>query len=49
MIILENVGFTSLKIKMKLLRSFKEFKAFIENQIGKQIKVLRIDNRREFE
>ena len=28
---------------------FKEFKAFIKNQTGKQIKILRIDNEGEYE
>ena len=37
-----------LKNKSKVFNKFKEFKALVENQIGKKIKVLIIDNGGEF-
>ena len=37
-----------LKNKSELFSKFKEFKALVENQIGKKIKVLRTDNGGEF-
>jgi hypothetical protein len=37
-----------LKKKFEVFDRFKEFKALVENQIEKRIKVLRIDNGREF-
>lgn len=36
------------KVKTEVLKYFKEFKAFAENQEGKYIKVLRTDNCREY-
>ncbi len=40
--------FFILKNKVKYLSKFKEFKAFVEEQIGERIKALRIDNGGEF-
>ena len=37
-----------LKKKSEVFNKFKEFKDVVENQIGKKIKVLRIDNGDEF-
>ena len=37
-----------LKKKSEVFEKFKEFKALVENQIEKKIKVLRIDNGGEF-
>ena len=37
-----------LKKKSKVFNKFKEFKALMENKIGKKKKVLRIDNGGEF-
>jgi hypothetical protein len=37
-----------LRKKSKVFDRFKEFKALVENQIEKRIKVLRIDNGEEF-
>ena len=37
-----------LRKKSKVFDRFKEFKALVENQTEKQIKVLRIDNSGEF-
>jgi hypothetical protein len=48
MITQENVGYISLKLKVTLDK-FKEYKAFIEKQIGKHIRILRTDNGGEFE
>ena len=41
-------GFISFKIKFEVFVKFKEFKALIENQTKKKIKVLRTDNGEEF-
>jgi transposase InsO family protein len=38
-----------LKAKIDTFDKFKEYKAFIEKQIGKHIRILRIDNGGEFE
>jgi transposase InsO family protein len=38
-----------LKTKNETFSKFQEFKALIENQIGKHIKTLRLDNGGEFE
>ena len=37
-----------LKKKSKVFSKFKEYKALVENQIGKKIKVLKTDNGGEF-
>jgi transposase InsO family protein len=37
-----------LKAKSEVFRRFQEFKALVENQIGKKIKVLRSDNGGEY-
>jgi transposase InsO family protein len=37
-----------LKSKGKCFSNLKKFKAFVEKQIGKKIKILRIDNGGEF-
>ena len=37
-----------LKAKGEVVDRFQEFKAFVENQIGKKIKVLRSDNGGEY-
>lgn len=41
-------GFSFLKTKGEVLMRFKEFKALVENQIGRKIKVLRSDNGGEY-
>ena len=38
-----------LKVKSETFDKFKEFKALIENQIGRHIRILRSDNRGEYE
>ena len=38
-----------LKVKSKTFDKFKEFKALIENQTGRHIRILRSDNGGEFE
>ena len=37
-----------LKMKSEVFSKFKEYKALVENQIGKKIKVLKIDNEGKF-
>jgi transposase InsO family protein len=37
-----------LKTKDEVFRRFQEFKSLVENQIGKKIKVLRLDNGGEY-
>jgi hypothetical protein len=37
-----------LKTKSKVFKRFREFRAFVENQSGKRIKVLRSDNEGEY-
>ena len=37
-----------MKKKLKVFQKFQEFKAPVENQTSKKIKVLRIDNSEEF-
>ena len=43
-----NTSLYFLKKKLEVFSKFKEFKALVENQIGKKIKVLRINNGSEF-
>ena len=38
-----------IKVKNETIDKFKEFKVSIENQTGKQIKILKTDNGGEFE
>jgi hypothetical protein len=45
---LRNACIYFLRIKSKLFDKFKEFKALVENQTKKKIKVLRMDNDGEF-
>ena len=43
-----NTSLYFLKKKSEVFSKFKEYKALVENQIGKKIKVLRTDNGGEF-
>jgi hypothetical protein len=45
---LRNSWICFLKNKLEVFDKFKEFKALMENHIEKRIKVLKMDNGREF-
>ena len=49
MIILGSPVFTFSKAKSETFDKFKEFKDLIENQIGRHIRILRSNNRGEYE